>query len=129
MECTEVAFEKIQAGGHNVLIFPAGHANLNLGDVLFFNIGDTIQEHNPTTFNQEVSAAHNQPVHFPRQKAADMFTKMVLIAHSSSQSSKDPQLLPCKSLVTSQSTFFPSLSMISDISNSSELLKAIMLPQ
>ncbi|KAJ9058696.1 hypothetical protein DSO57_1009775 [Entomophthora muscae] len=95
MECTEVVSKKVQADGHNISVFPAGHAVLHLGDVLFFNIGDTICGRNPTIFSQVVGTANNNTGLFPRQKVAEMFTKMAFNALSSSQSSKDPQLPHC----------------------------------
>ncbi|KAJ9080079.1 hypothetical protein DSO57_1028906 [Entomophthora muscae] len=72
MEFVEVASKKIQADGHNVSIFPAGHANLHLGHVLFFNIEDTICERNPTTFSQVVSAANDVRIdnYFPLETQA-----------------------------------------------------------
>ncbi|KAJ9050973.1 hypothetical protein DSO57_1009060 [Entomophthora muscae] len=97
MECTEVASKKIQADGHNVSFFPARHDDLHLGNVLFFNIGDTICGRNPTTSSQVVSAANNPIVPFSCQKITDMFTKMALNALGNSQSPKDPQLPPCDS--------------------------------
>ncbi|KAJ9057080.1 hypothetical protein DSO57_1025911 [Entomophthora muscae] len=109
MECTEVASKKIQAEGHNISIFPAGQADLHLGDVLFFNIGDIICGCNPTTFSQVVSAANNPSVLFPCQKIADMFTKMAFNALSNNQSPKDPQLPTCDSLLHKPITVLPKL--------------------
>ncbi|KAJ9066988.1 hypothetical protein DSO57_1004086 [Entomophthora muscae] len=105
MECVNVASKKIKAGGHNVSILPAGHANLHLDETLFFNIGDTIQERNPTTFNQVVSAANNPIVPFSCQNIAKFFAKMTFNALSSSQYPKDPQLPPCDSPVYKSITF------------------------
>ncbi|KAJ9076296.1 hypothetical protein DSO57_1027623 [Entomophthora muscae] len=107
MECAEVASKKIQADSHDVSIFPAVHANLYLGDVLFFNTGGTICECNPTTFIQVVGAANNYTLLFPCQKVADMFTKMTLNAHRSSQSPKDEQLPIFNSLVCCPITVIP----------------------
>ncbi|KAJ9047997.1 hypothetical protein DSO57_1039483 [Entomophthora muscae] len=105
MKCANVASKKIKAGGHNVSILPAGHANLHLSETLFFNIGDTIQERNPTTFNQVVSAANNPIVPFYCQKIAEIFTKMDFNVLSSSQYPKDSQLPPYDSLVYKSITF------------------------
>ncbi|KAJ9060956.1 hypothetical protein DSO57_1025502 [Entomophthora muscae] len=95
MECAEVASKKVQADSHNFSILPAGHADLHLGDVLFFNIGDTICGRNPTTFSQVVGAANGHTVLFSCHKVAEMFTNMALNALSSSQLLKDLQLPPC----------------------------------
>ncbi|KAJ9049615.1 hypothetical protein DSO57_1022504 [Entomophthora muscae] len=55
-----------------------GHANLHLGDVLFFNFRDTIQECNPKAFNQVVIESYNHNVLSSHQKVTDMFTKMAV---------------------------------------------------
>ncbi|KAJ9061803.1 hypothetical protein DSO57_1017045 [Entomophthora muscae] len=92
-----LASKKVQADSHNVSIFPAGHTDLHLGDVLFFNIGDTICGCNLTTFRQVVGAANNNTDLFSCQKFTKLFIKMALNSLSSSQSSKDPQIPPCDS--------------------------------
>ncbi|KAJ9086093.1 hypothetical protein DSO57_1007755 [Entomophthora muscae] len=107
MECAEVASKKIQAESHNISIFPVCHADLHLGDVLFFNIGGTIRERNSTTFSQVLSSANNPSVLFPHQKIAEMFTKMAFNALVKSQSPKDPQLPPCDSPVYKPITVLP----------------------
>ncbi|KAJ9085537.1 hypothetical protein DSO57_1012997 [Entomophthora muscae] len=99
MECTEVASKKVQVDSHNVSTFPAGHADLHLGDMLFFKIGDIICGRNPTTFSQVVGVTNDPIVSFPCQNIADMFTKMALNDLSNSQSPKDLQLPPHDSLV------------------------------
>ncbi|KAJ9060428.1 hypothetical protein DSO57_1030986 [Entomophthora muscae] len=98
MKCN-VAFKKIKADGHDVSIFPARYANLHLGDVLFFNIGDTICGSNLMTFSQVVSVANNNTLLFPCHKVANMFTNMHFCAFGIRQSQRDSQLPPCDSPV------------------------------
>ncbi|KAJ9048462.1 hypothetical protein DSO57_1034878 [Entomophthora muscae] len=51
MEGSFTALEVIQQCGHQASVYPASHADVYLADVIFFNIGSTLQEHYPQAFN------------------------------------------------------------------------------
>ncbi|KAJ9049358.1 hypothetical protein DSO57_1025377 [Entomophthora muscae] len=45
------ALKSIQGHGKQASVYPASHADIQLTDVVFFNIRDTVQEHHPRAFN------------------------------------------------------------------------------
>ncbi|KAJ9055436.1 hypothetical protein DSO57_1003933 [Entomophthora muscae] len=51
MEGSSTALKVIQGCGHQASVYPAGHADVHLADVVFFNMGSTLQERHPQAFN------------------------------------------------------------------------------
>ncbi|KAJ9076578.1 hypothetical protein DSO57_1024693 [Entomophthora muscae] len=47
MEKSSNALEAIQRRGYQASVYPTNHADIHMGDVVFFKIGDALQEHLP----------------------------------------------------------------------------------
>ncbi|KAJ9052458.1 hypothetical protein DSO57_1033926 [Entomophthora muscae] len=94
MEGSSTALKAIQGCGHQASVYPASHAYIHLGDVVFFNIGFTVQEHHPQAFNGIYLGVLNHNSLFGHQIVADLFAQMVFHVNMSNQSRKDKRLLP-----------------------------------
>ncbi|KAJ9076201.1 hypothetical protein DSO57_1028511 [Entomophthora muscae] len=94
MEGSSTALEAIQGRGHQASVYPAGHADVYLADVIFFNIGDTLQERRPQAFNDLYLGVLDHNFLFSRQMVADLFAQMVFHVNMGNQSRKDKHLPP-----------------------------------
>ncbi|KAJ9068154.1 hypothetical protein DSO57_1031549 [Entomophthora muscae] len=95
MEGSSTALEAIQGRGHQASVYPAGHANDHLADVVFFNIRDTLRESCPQVFNNLYLGVLDHNFLFGHQMVADLFAQMVFYVNMGNQSRKDKRLLPC----------------------------------
>ncbi|KAJ9087163.1 hypothetical protein DSO57_1035971 [Entomophthora muscae] len=95
MEGSSTALEAIQECRHQASVYPAGHANIHLADVVFFNIRDTHQECCPQAFNNLYLGVLDHNFLFGHQMVADLFAQMVFHVNMGNQSRKDKRLPPC----------------------------------
>ncbi|KAJ9080832.1 hypothetical protein DSO57_1020815 [Entomophthora muscae] len=95
MEGSSTALKAIQKRRHQTSVYPAGHADIHLGDVVLFNIGDTVREHRPQAFNDLYLGVFNHESLFDQQMVADLFTQIVFHVKMGNQSCKDKHLPPC----------------------------------
>ncbi|KAJ9065471.1 hypothetical protein DSO57_1019379 [Entomophthora muscae] len=77
MEGSSTALKAIQQHRHQALVYPASHADIHLGDVIFFNIRDTVQERHPQAFNDLYLGVLDNNSLFGHQMVADLFAQMV----------------------------------------------------
>ena len=94
MEGSSTALEAIQQRGHQASVYPAGHADVHLADVVFFNIGDTLRERRPQAFNDLYLGVLDHNSLFGRQMVADLFAQMVFHVNMGNQLRKDKRLPP-----------------------------------
>ncbi|KAJ9060261.1 hypothetical protein DSO57_1032740 [Entomophthora muscae] len=94
MKGSSTALEAIQQCGHQVSVYPAGHANVHLEDFVFFNIGDTLWECHPQAFNNLYLGVLDHNFLFGHQIVADLFAQMVFHVNMGNQSHKDKRLPP-----------------------------------
>ncbi|KAJ9073660.1 hypothetical protein DSO57_1013902 [Entomophthora muscae] len=90
----EETVKDIRDAGHQVEIYPANHADLHLGDVLFYNIGSLLRKHNPTSFKQVKSLITNQEALFPATAVKALHSVIVSYANDSKKLNKDSRLPP-----------------------------------
>ena len=77
MEGSSTAREAIQQRGHQASVYLAGHADIHLADVVFFNMGSTLWERRPQAFNNLYLGVLDHNSLFGRQMMADLFAQMV----------------------------------------------------
>ncbi|KAJ9066231.1 hypothetical protein DSO57_1011560 [Entomophthora muscae] len=70
---SSTALKAIQGRGHQASVYPTGHADVHLADVVFFNIGDTLREHHPQAFNNLYLGVLDHNFLFGHQMVADLF--------------------------------------------------------
>ncbi|KAJ9074423.1 hypothetical protein DSO57_1006682 [Entomophthora muscae] len=99
MEGSSTALEVIQGCGHQASFYPAGHINIHLGDAVFFNMEDTLQEHRPQVFNDLYLGVLNHKSLFGCQMMADLFAQMVLNVNMGNQLQNN-KCHPCATAVT-----------------------------
>ena len=73
MEKKLVVEDQLKEAGHNVLIYPANHANLHLGDVLFYNMGDLLRKRRPADHTFVFQYAGDIPMLFPPRRSQRSF--------------------------------------------------------
>ncbi|KAJ9058301.1 hypothetical protein DSO57_1013786 [Entomophthora muscae] len=86
MEGSSTALEVIQGCGHQASVYPAGHADVHLADVIFFNMGSTLRERRPQAFNKLYLGVLDHIFLFGCQMVADLFVKMVFHVNMGNQS-------------------------------------------
>ncbi|KAJ9089125.1 hypothetical protein DSO57_1016047 [Entomophthora muscae] len=94
MEESSTALKAIQECGHQASVYPDGHANIHLADVVFFNIGITLQECRPQAFINLYLGVLDHYFLFGHQMTADLFAQMVFHMNMGNQSCKDNCLPP-----------------------------------
>ncbi|KAJ9085630.1 hypothetical protein DSO57_1012003 [Entomophthora muscae] len=95
MEGSSTALEAIQGRRHQASVYPAGHADIYLADVVFFNMGSTLWECRPQAFNDLYLGVLDHNFLFGCQIVADLFVQMVAHVNTGNQSQKDKRLPPC----------------------------------
>ncbi|KAJ9057399.1 hypothetical protein DSO57_1023057 [Entomophthora muscae] len=88
MEGSSTALEAIQQRQHQDSVYPAGHADIHLGYVVFFNIRDTLQECLPKAFNDLYLGVLDHNSLFGHQMVADLFAQIVFNVNMGNQSQK-----------------------------------------
>ncbi|KAJ9051820.1 hypothetical protein DSO57_1001067 [Entomophthora muscae] len=71
---------------HQASMYPAGHANIHLANVVFFNIGDTLWERLPQAFNVLYLWVLDHNSLFGHQLVVDLFAQMVFHVNMTNQS-------------------------------------------
>ncbi|KAJ9050304.1 hypothetical protein DSO57_1015695 [Entomophthora muscae] len=71
MKGSSTALEVIQQHRHLASVYPASHADIHLGDVVFFNMGETLQERHPQAFNNLYLGVLDHNSLFGHQMVAD----------------------------------------------------------
>ncbi|KAJ9067341.1 hypothetical protein DSO57_1000253 [Entomophthora muscae] len=94
MEDSSTTLEAIQGRRHQASVYPASHADIHLADVIFFNMGSTLQERCPQAFNNLYLGVLDHNFIFGRQMVADLFVQMVFYVNMGNQSRKDKRLPP-----------------------------------
>ncbi|KAJ9079248.1 hypothetical protein DSO57_1037377 [Entomophthora muscae] len=92
MEGSSTALEAIQGRGHQASVYPASHADVHLADVVFFNMGSTLQERRPQAFNNLYLGVLDHNSLFSYQMVADLFAQIVFHVNMGNQSRKDKRL-------------------------------------
>ncbi|KAJ9057839.1 hypothetical protein DSO57_1018880 [Entomophthora muscae] len=83
-----------QTCGSSHSVYPASHADIYLADVVFFNIGSTLQERRPQAFNNLYLGVLDHNSLFGCQMVADLFAQIVFHMNMGNQSRKDKRLPP-----------------------------------
>ncbi|KAJ9082089.1 hypothetical protein DSO57_1007684 [Entomophthora muscae] len=94
MEGSSTALEAIQEHRHQASVYPSGHTNIQLADVVFFKIGDTLWERRPQAFSNLYLGVLDHNSLFGHQIVADLFAQMVFHINMDNQSCKDKRLPP-----------------------------------
>ncbi|KAJ9055966.1 hypothetical protein DSO57_1037904 [Entomophthora muscae] len=92
---SSIVLEAIQERGHQASMYPTGHTDIHLADVVFFNIGDKVWERRPQAFNDIYLEVLNYKSLFGCQIMADLFAQIVFHVNMGNQSRKDKHLPPC----------------------------------
>ncbi|KAJ9049905.1 hypothetical protein DSO57_1019665 [Entomophthora muscae] len=95
MEGSSIALEAIQGRRHQASAYSASHTDIHLADAVFFNIGDTVQEHRPQAFNNLYLGVLDHGSLFDCQMVANLFAQIVFHVNMDNQSQKDKCLPPC----------------------------------
>ncbi|KAJ9055168.1 hypothetical protein DSO57_1007080 [Entomophthora muscae] len=77
MEGSSTALKAIQGLGHQSSVYPDGHNDIHLADVVLFNIRDTFQERRPQAFNDLYLSVLNHKSLFSYQMMAYLFAQMI----------------------------------------------------
>ncbi|KAJ9085953.1 hypothetical protein DSO57_1009004 [Entomophthora muscae] len=94
MEGSSTALEAIQGRRHQASVYPTGHADVHLADVVFFKIGDTLWERHPQAFTDLYLGVLDHNFLFGHQMVADLFVQMGFHVNMGNQSHKDKRLPP-----------------------------------
>ncbi|KAJ9056122.1 hypothetical protein DSO57_1036337 [Entomophthora muscae] len=91
MKGSSTALEAIQERGHQASVYPAGHTEIHLADVVFFNIRDTQWERLSQAFNNLYLGVLDHNFLFGRQMVAvrNCAINAILIWPSNIDSCKD----------------------------------------
>ncbi|KAJ9056270.1 hypothetical protein DSO57_1034996 [Entomophthora muscae] len=92
MEGSSTTLKAIEQRGHQASVYPAGHADIHMADVVFFNIGDKLWENLPQAFNNLYLGVLDHNSLFGHQMVADLFAQMVFHMNMGNQSRKDKLL-------------------------------------
>ncbi|KAJ9050935.1 hypothetical protein DSO57_1009542 [Entomophthora muscae] len=94
MEGSSTALKAIQGRGHQASVYPAGHADIHLANVVFFNIRDTVRQCCLQAFNDLYLGVLDHKSLLGCQMVADLFAQMVFHVNMYNQSCKDRRLPP-----------------------------------
>ncbi|KAJ9076930.1 hypothetical protein DSO57_1021653 [Entomophthora muscae] len=95
MKGSSTTLKAIQQCGHQALVYPTGHADIYLDDVVFFKIRSTLQECRPQAFNNLYLGVLDHNSLFGLKIVADLFAQIVFYVNMGNQSHKDKHLPPC----------------------------------
>ncbi|KAJ9066814.1 hypothetical protein DSO57_1005777 [Entomophthora muscae] len=94
IEGSSTALKAIQGRRHQASVYPAGHTDVHLADVVFFNMGSTLQERHLQAFNDLYLGVLDHNFFFGCQMMADLFVQMVFHVNIGNQSRKNKHLPP-----------------------------------
>ncbi|KAJ9083522.1 hypothetical protein DSO57_1033964 [Entomophthora muscae] len=92
---SSTVLKAIQGHMHQAPVYPTGHADIHLADVVFFNIVDTVQQRLPQAFKDLYIGILNHDSLFGQKMMADLFAQIVFHVIMDNQLQKDKRLPPC----------------------------------
>ncbi|KAJ9090197.1 hypothetical protein DSO57_1004775 [Entomophthora muscae] len=104
MEVSSTALEVIQGRRNQASVYPTSHADIHLADVVFFNIGDTVQQRCLQAFNDLYIGVFDHESLFGCQMVTDLFVQMVFHMNMDNQSCKDKHIPPCATAIYQPTT-------------------------